>query len=1458
MNNRTRLRSEDETDRLSDTVKRQKKFRYQPGDYTVSWICALHIETAAARAMLDCIHDDLPQARNDINTYTLGSIGHHNIVIASLPAGHYGTNNAATVASNIERSFPSIEIHLMVGIGGGAPGKLDLRLGDIVVGSRVMQYDLGKIVGDGQIERTGIPTIPPPKLLAYVAKVRAIHEVTPTTVPDILQEMYNKYPEMATYARPNVQDRLFQADFEHDSAAASCDECDASMLVHRLPRTNLRPKIHYEAIASSNQVMKHGITRDKIARELQVACFEMEAAGLMNFPYLIIRGICDYSDSHKNKQWQEYAAATAAAYAKEFLNTIPTTKEATKMAVQAVESRADEGPLKDWWQQFLGSLNFEQIDSRQSNIKAAYTATCKWFLQSPEYLAWIDSAKLSEHHGFLWLSGKPGAGKSTILKYVYTRVRKTLSTTNAVISFFFNARGDVLERSPTGMYRSLLLQLLKSFPDLQKVCEDSNFVIQNGSCPSSDAIQILFRKAISTIGNRSLTCFIDALDECDELQAREVVQFLEDLGQQAVHDNIELRICFSSRHYPYIFIRKGIRLTLEDQKGHQEDVERYIQGNLRADPGPLVKEVQAQILQKSAGVFMWVVLVVDILNKEFARGRMFAVKKRLAEIPDRLSDLFKDILTRDNENMEDLLLCLQWMLYAKRPLVREEFYFAVSTGLLGGDELTLDYLMTSISSDMMDRFVVSSSKGLAEVTKSNQHTIQFIHESVRDFLIKDNGLQELWPEFGNGFEQLSHDKLKQCCYKYFKLGATHLLDGDVLWEGNEEVKELRASLSNRAPFLQYATQNVLYHADIAASNMLQDNFLAEFELEDWIISNNLFERYKVRRYTANASLFYILADKGFSALIQTQLRHDPNCCALGERYRYPIFAALINKHGDAVQALLRQAASPANECDASRFLDYMRYDSVYKDEQSFTWAVQNGYKPVVEWLIERGADVNMKNHNTRPPLLIAVEKGHTSITKLLIERGTDVNLKDTRSPHATALIIAIQKHNDTMAEMLIEKCADINISEVHGYTPLICALIEANYNLVSLLLDKGADVDAKSSIGNQSLLHAMKKGVKKDIIQLLIQKGADVNAKDVSGDTPLLYAARDGIQKDIIQLLIQKGADINAKNDYGKTSLINAIQNSFQHTKQEAKEIIQLLVEKDANFNAKDNINYTLLIPLAIKLETTTEFIQLLIERGADINAKDNSGQTPLVLAFKQENKELIQLLIEKGADINATDSSDQTPLILAIKQGNRNIIQLLIEKGADTNALTKYNQTPLLYALDWGSNDDIIQLLIGQSKDINVEDDYGRMPLLYALQQQKDDNIIRLLIEKGADVNVKDGSGRTSLFLAVYRMNYNIARLLIEEGADVNVKDIYGDTPLQFAIRMNENKVTQLLIEKGADFSVVDDKGRTALNMSFQMGNHFITEFLVERGADPSSIGLGGTTSKERLDMPYSKSCDH
>ena len=82
--------------------------------------------------------------------------------------------------------------------------------------------------------------------------------------------------------------------------------------------------VHYGLIASADQLMKDAIARDRLIKEHDILYFEIEAAGLINnFPCVVIRGICDYSDSHKNDAWQGYAAVTAASYAKELLGIIP-------------------------------------------------------------------------------------------------------------------------------------------------------------------------------------------------------------------------------------------------------------------------------------------------------------------------------------------------------------------------------------------------------------------------------------------------------------------------------------------------------------------------------------------------------------------------------------------------------------------------------------------------------------------------------------------------------------------------------------------------------------------------------------------------------------------------------------------------------------------------------------------------------------------------------------------------------------------------------------------------------------------------------------------------------------------------------------------------------------------------------------------------------------------------------
>jgi nucleoside phosphorylase len=301
-------------------------------DYTVGWVCALPVELAAAQEILDEEHDTPPSAAHDTNIYTCGRIGEHNVVIACLPEGQTGTNSAAAVAVQMKIAFPSARFGLMVGIGGGVPSEeTDIRLGDVVISKPhkthggVVQYDSGKATPSG-FERTGLLNTPPTVLLNAVANLRAKHMRGRGRLAEYLIKL-DSLPDFAREAAG--PDALFNAAYDHEGGA-TCKQCDTSHLTDREPRRQDLVVVHYGTIASGNQVMRSAAERDKVSAELGgVLCFEMEAAGLMNsFPCIMVRGICDYADSHKNKRWQPYAAATAAACAKEVLLVIPSAEVA--------------------------------------------------------------------------------------------------------------------------------------------------------------------------------------------------------------------------------------------------------------------------------------------------------------------------------------------------------------------------------------------------------------------------------------------------------------------------------------------------------------------------------------------------------------------------------------------------------------------------------------------------------------------------------------------------------------------------------------------------------------------------------------------------------------------------------------------------------------------------------------------------------------------------------------------------------------------------------------------------------------------------------------------------------------------------------------------------------------------------------------------------------------------------
>ncbi|KAL2819725.1 hypothetical protein BJX63DRAFT_445310 [Aspergillus granulosus] len=289
-------------------------FKY--ADYTVAWICALPLEAAAAKAMLDKLHTP-PQQIPDPNAYEFGELNGHHIVIAYLPNGVYGTVSAATVVSRLRLTFPRLQFGLMVGIGGGVPSQSnDIRLGDVVVSKPggnhggVIQYDYGKAA-----------------LLTHMSRLQAMQLTGGEgAISKLVGDALMRNPTMNERFSPPEQntDYLFNSSYHHVDKDSDCGKCDKEHLVERQPRTINTGYIHYGLIASGDQVMKDSDTRDRLAQQHGILCFEMEAAGLMNeLPTLVIRGICDYCDSHKQKNWQGFAALTAAAYAKLLLSGIP-------------------------------------------------------------------------------------------------------------------------------------------------------------------------------------------------------------------------------------------------------------------------------------------------------------------------------------------------------------------------------------------------------------------------------------------------------------------------------------------------------------------------------------------------------------------------------------------------------------------------------------------------------------------------------------------------------------------------------------------------------------------------------------------------------------------------------------------------------------------------------------------------------------------------------------------------------------------------------------------------------------------------------------------------------------------------------------------------------------------------------------------------------------------------------
>ena len=355
--------------------------------------------------------------------------------------------------------------------------------------------------------------------------------------------------------------------------------------------------------------------------------------------------------------------------------------------------------------------------------------------------------------------------------------------------------------------------------------------------------------------------------------------------------------------------------------------------------------------------------------------------------------------------------------------------------------------------------------------------------------------------------------------------------------------------------------------------------------------------------SGKTALMYAV-ENGDASIIQLLLTHGANVNIGDRNGLYPLTVAIRDGKVSAVKLLLESGAQVEN----SNFIE---------GKALVLYAAEKGYWPIVKYLIEYGANLNMLYPDGQTLLMKASIAGEIEIVNLLLSHHVDINVKDIKQRNA--LILALENQQWNIAQALIRAHADVSSTNEEGKTPLMYLSANEKLEMMNALFLLSVDVNVVDNYKRTALHFALQKKCWK-AAHLLIKNGADVNVKDSQGLTPLMYACADN-QQDLILLLLKCHVDINARDNAGQTALLFAASNKHW-------DVLKLLLENGANVNIADNSGWTALMSVCLAGELSVA--ELLFQYGAEqsINAKDNREFDALCCAKISKNKALIDLLL--------------------------------------------------------------------------------------------------------------------------------------------------------------------------------------------------------------------------------------
>ncbi|KAH7187043.1 ankyrin repeat-containing domain protein [Fusarium oxysporum] len=1283
-----------------------------PQKYTIGWICAIATEYLAAQLFLDEEHEG-PEfvSGNDSNHYTLGKIGKHNVVIAVLPHGEYGISSATGVAKDMLNSFPNVRFGLMVGIGGGAPTpEHDIRLGDVVVSASghgkggVFQYDFGKAVQGQEFQETGFLNQPPTILRAAVHGLltqykRKGHQLD-KHIDDILVENPRLKKE---FQRPESStDRLFHSSKVHppndqSSCAKACGD-DPSTLVMRSDRTEYEdnPAIHYGLIASSNRLMKDALTRDALAAKKGVLCFEMEAAGLMNhFPCLVIRGICDYSDSHKNKEWQGFAAMMAAAYAKDLLRQIPPSKvEAEKPISEiltSIESTGNE--TKHAVMSLASNHHFAKIErwlsppdySTNANLarEHRHPGTGAWLLNSPVFQEW----KLgSRQH--LWLYGLAGCGKTILSTTILDHLLQI--DTHTMLTFFFDFN-DPKKQKLEDLLRSLAVQLYHKGNEAARRL-DSLFASHDDGRrqPDANALSACVDTMIQTAGK--VFIIIDAIDECTARE--ELLQWLKHLASRKAQLIVTGRpeVEFQSVIPRSFGKRNCVQLDKNVVNG---DIRSYVNATLKQKPDFVDKKLSRGILDEirdtigneADGMFRWAACQLENLARCLSPK---AIKIALRSLPRDLNETYYRMLQNiPSEYKSSAIRLLQFLVHTKRPLTLQEAIEVIATeidqeprGFDVDGRLSLKTDVLRYCPSMVIITTVTNYTGTVE-------ELHLAHFSVKEYLLK----------------QAQFDP-KSASLAIAKTCLTYLTD----------TRDKHGTIRRHFPMARYAAE---YWTEYAVSAETSEEIVRT--TVSFLRDETTFQRW-CRLYQADrpmdyrpgpprASGLYYVCLCGLARVARALITEGADVNAQGGEYEYALHAASYGGHQEVVQLLLDEGADV--NAQGGKYGNALQAASI-----------GCGDLEVVRLLLGAGADVNAQGGKYGNALQAASLRGSREVVRLLLDAGADANWQGDEYEYALCAA-SLNGHLEVM-QLLLDAGADVNMQGGLLDYALYNASQGGKREVVRLLLDAGADVNAQGDEYGNALQAASDEG-DQEVVRLLLDAGADVNAQGGEYGNALQSASYRGRQE-VVQLLLDAGANVNAQG--GQYS------NALQAASNEGHlEVIQLLLDAGADVNAQGGKYGNALH--ATSRRGNQEVVRLLLDAGADVNAQGGKYEYALHAASYKGPQEVVRLLLDAGADVNAQGGPFGHILQTALFNSDLEVMQLLLDKGADVNAQGGPFGN-VLQAASFGYGDlEVVRLLLGAGADVNAQGgEYGNA--LHAASYRGNQEVAQLLLDAGADVNAQ------------------------------------------------------------------------------------------------------------------------